>query len=515
MVDLFFDGERVVRDRGPALARRRRARLGLHALLGARGAPRARASSRSKRRGRRSGIAAEAVRDGLREIGAGPGPVNALGIAARESSEPRCHNPAMKFLRLMPGKGEVILAEGDPELIRGRGAPDRGVPPPARLRHVGRGADHRGRHRPARGDHGAGLRRDPARGRARHLLPAGRGRLATGADRVDARVRASLALVAAGARRLTSSSGEVRALLRGAPAAGAAARGRSSASTPAPSAGPSGGRGRCCGRSSTGRSGRCTATWGSSGCSGATRDDAVPTRRLRLPDLPPQADRRLPAGLEQPAERVLRRVPGPRGARLRPEAARLGRRAGQVDDDPRRRGATDPGRQHAPARPAGRSAAGAPRPVAPGRVGARAPSRRAEPSAERERRLAPPQPRRRRRARPRRRALVPVLDRAHRRGPAQADHRRREHVDRDDAVQLPPAPAVGEGDGGHPRGRRHAARVQHDRDLRRHHDGHRGDEDLARQPRGGRRLDRAGRARAPVRRRRRAVGLRQDASPAP
>ena len=46
-------------------------------------------------------------------------------------------------------------------------------------------------------------------------------------------------------------------------------------------------------------------------------------------------------------------------------------------------------------------------------------------------------------------------------------------VDRDDAVQLPPARARREGQGGHPRGRRHADGAQHDRDLRRHHDGHR------------------------------------------
>ena len=50
----------------------------------------------------------------------------------------------------------------------------------------------------------------------------------------------------------------------------------------------------------------------------------------------------------------------------------------------------------------------------------------------------------------------------------------------------------------HPRGRRHADGVQHRLDLRRHHDGHRGHARLARQPRGDRRLDRAGRARQPA-----------------
>ena len=50
-----------------------------------------------------------------------------------------------------------------------------------------------------------------------------------------------------------------------------------------------------------------------------------------------------------------------------------------------------------------------------------------------------------------------------------------------------------------------------DRDLRRHHDGHRGHEGLARQPRGDRRLDRAGRARPPLRRASsRSSRLRQD-----
>ena len=50
-----------------------------------------------------------------------------------------------------------------------------------------------------------------------------------------------------------------------------------------------------------------------------------------------------------------------------------------------------------------------------------------------------------------------------------------------------------QGEGRHPRRRRHADRVQHHRRLRRHLDGHRGDEGVADQPRGDRRLDRAGR----------------------
>ena len=74
-------------------------------------------------------IAAEAVANGLRDIGSGAGPVDVLGII-----------DVMKLLRMTPGKGDVLLAEGDPGGGRGRGAPDRGVPPPARPGHVGGGA---------------------------------------------------------------------------------------------------------------------------------------------------------------------------------------------------------------------------------------------------------------------------------------------------------------------------------------------------------------------------------------
>ena len=65
-------------------------------------------------------------------------------------------------------------------------------------------------------------------------------------------------------------------------------------------------------------------------------------------------------------------------------------------------------------------------------------------------------------------------------------------------------------EGRHPRGRRHADGVQHRLDLRRHHDGQPGHAGVAHQPRGHRRLDRAGGARQLLRRRHRAVRLRQD-----
>ena len=58
-------------------------------------------------------------------------------------------------------------------------------------------------------------------------------------------------------------------------------------------------------------------------------------------------------------------------------AARLRRRARQVDGADRRRAAADRRRQHAPARPPGRPAAGPARPLAPARVGARARAQRA------------------------------------------------------------------------------------------------------------------------------------------
>ena len=73
-------------------------------------------------------------------------------------------------------------------------------------------------------------------------------------------------------------------------------------------------------------------------------------------------------------------------------------------------------------------------------------------------------------------------------------------VDRDDALQLNQRRPGGAGEGGHPGGRRHADGVQHHLGQRRRDHGHRGHEGVADQPRGDRRLDRAGRPRPPVRR---------------
>ena len=109
-------------------------------------------------------------------------------------------------------------------------------------------------------------------------------------------------------------------------------------------------------------------------------------------------------------------------------------------------------------------------------------------------------------------ARVPEGRGLRRRGAQPPDRRHRQHLDRDDALQLPPAPAGGEGEGGRARGGRHADGVQHRRDLGRHHDGHRGHARLAGEPGGDRRLDRAGGARPHVRRGDRPLRLRQDDS---
>ena len=100
--------------------------------------------------------------------------------------------------------------------------------------------------------------------------------------------------------------------------------------------------------------------------------------------------------------------------------------------------------------------------------------------------------------------------RLHRRGPRQAARRRRDELDRDDAVQPEPARAGPARQARHPRGRRHADGVQHDLGLGRRLDGHRGHARLAGLARGDRRLDRARRARPPVRRPRLPRRLRQD-----
>ena len=85
-----------------------------------------------------------------------------------------------------------------------------------------------------------------------------------------------------------------------------------------------------------------------------------------------------------------------------------------------------------------------------------------------------------RRPRPGRRAGHAQGHRLHRRGPREADRRRRDELDRDDALQLQPSPPRGGGQGGYPGRRRDADGVQHDLGQRRRVDGHRGHEGVAR-----------------------------------
>ena len=221
--------------------------------------------------------------------------------------------------------------------------------------------------------------------------------------------------------------------------------------------------------------------------------------------------------------------------RQRP-TARLRRRAGQVDGADRRRAAPDRDGEHAPARAPARSGPGDAGPVAAGAVGARPDARtprgyrrpasrigdgprgtRRGPVADaRHSRASPrpqaPQPRADRGARAGRGPRLAEGDRLRRRGPLQAAGGGGQHLDRDDALQLPPAGARREGQGGHPRGRRNADGAQHDRDLRRDHDGNARDASLARQPRADRRFDRAGLRCPHVRRGDGDLRLRQDNS---
>ena len=241
------------------------------------------------------------------------------------------------------------------------------------------------------------------------------------------------------------------------------------------------------------------------------REDDRATRRRPTPTSSTRTSRSWPTCRPAAGSSASTAWSSPTSAAAAGPPARLGRRARQVDGAHVRREPRDPPRQHAPDRAPVRSGAGTPRSLAPRGVGAPlgAPPRSA-PSAAREQRSTGAKP-----GHPRRPGSGPGarLPEGHRlrRGSAQPpDHRHRQHLDRDDAVQLPPAPARQEGQGGRARGRRHADGVQHRRGLGRDHDGHRGHEDLADQPRGDRRLDRAGGARPHVRRRDRAVGLRQD-----
>ena len=81
-------------------------------------------SARWRRRGRRGGSRRRRCATGTASIGRGPGPVNVLGaasVATRHDARSgwrgaRDIMPGMKFLRMRPGYGEQLIAEGDIEV---------------------------------------------------------------------------------------------------------------------------------------------------------------------------------------------------------------------------------------------------------------------------------------------------------------------------------------------------------------------------------------------------------------
>ena len=154
---------------------------------------------------------------------------------------------------------------------------------------------------------------------------------------------------------------------------------------------------------------------------------------------------------EQPqrraAERVLRRLPGPAPSRGRRAAARRRRRARQMDGrcSGDERGLIGDANMHAPGQqldPALRCAAtccgcGSGRDAALSRQGRGGPTRH-ELGRKGKSPAAPALQRRLRRPRPRPRARLHEGDRLRRRGAQPPDHRGRQHLDRGDALQLPP-----------------------------------------------------------------------------
>ena len=286
----------------------------------------------------------------------------------------------MKLVRMKPGHGDVLLAEGDPEVAEDE---ERLVEPSsAASSTTACGRRCRPRERgPPRGDDGPRLRRGPARRRAGDLLPAGRRRLSGAPSRSPPR--------------------------------------------------PSGARASCCARS-----------LGAEDCRAyerarlhQRRPAAATRERLRLPDLPAPAARRLRDRDRRAAERVLRPLPTTSGERL-PDADDVLAKWMALHGDERELIAD---REHAPARPPGRPRPRAPRPRAALRALAATRQRLGRDEQRPTTLPAPALGRRLRRPRPRRRARLHEGDRLRRRRAQPADDRDRQHLDRGDAVQLPPA----------------------------------------------------------------------------
>ena len=154
----------------------------------------------------------------------------------------------MKFLRMRPGFGEQLIAEGDLEV-----AEDEQALIEEFRRQLDEGMwaavpDH-ARRRPPRGRDGARVRRDPAGHRARHLLPARRRRRGVARDDAVIVALSATAIVVLALLWEISMPWIDRRLDARRRAASAAARARPAPrTTPAASAAPSSARASCSSR---------------------------------------------------------------------------------------------------------------------------------------------------------------------------------------------------------------------------------------------------------------------------
>ena len=301
---------------------------------------------------------------------------------------------------MKPGHGEVLIAEGDVEVRRGGGAARAGVPPPARHGHVGRrpraqhrpGAARRGWSAPSRTSRAtptasSSSRAPPAAeppGRADTMLLA----LHRHRDRHRRAAVGGRAAVAQGGARAPPGPPRPhprlglrprpRAPRRAArpPAAALVRQRRGVGDVPRPRVHPR-----------LGRAGR--------GCRDAAASATTARRRaVRLPLYPHKP---IVAYLPQTRELLNEycvEFPDetrPYGSARLPDSDDVLAKWMALTGDEQRLIAT---RQHAPARPPGRPQAGAPRPLAPEPVGARAPAPHAA-LARRRRHAARADPRRR------------------------------------------------------------------------------------------------------------------------
>jgi hydroxymethylpyrimidine/phosphomethylpyrimidine kinase len=123
-VDVFFDGLALVEIPGERYPNSAAHGSGCtHSSVFAAQLALGRSPLQAAREARR--LAGGAVAQGLRDVGGGSGPVDVLDLAGRRTKYEQgncgdlfvCHNrDLMRLLRLKPGHGEVLLAEGDPQV---------------------------------------------------------------------------------------------------------------------------------------------------------------------------------------------------------------------------------------------------------------------------------------------------------------------------------------------------------------------------------------------------------------